>query len=268
LESQFSKIQVLVDLGLSRVQAKVFLTLVEFGPLTATEISEISKIARSDIYPKLSKLENLCLVEKIIETPVGYRAIPMDKAVSLLLKTKTEQYQKIRAESKILLHEVNQRKKAENTKHIESQHFILIPKGTTVVDRINTAIENAQHNIDLVISWKRFSRGIITTFTESIEKAWKKPVKMRFIVEKPLNNQTAKQLVHFCRKRPSCQMKFIPNHPETVFGIYDKKEVFVIVFSKTDLPGSPALWSDNSSLIALTCNYFELLWREAIESTP
>jgi hypothetical protein len=185
----------------------------------------------------------------------------MKEGLSILLETKTQQYEKVRAEAQILLHTAKIRKE----QNIEQNHFVLIPKGRTVINRIKTAIEKAELSIDLVLSWKRFSRGITSTFDESIEKAWAKKVKSRFIIESPLETKTGKQFIQFCREKPRCQIRFIPRHPKTVFGIYDKKEIFIVAMSKTDLPGSPALWSTNPSLIGLAEDHFELLWLEAMD---
>ena len=264
LEPQFSKHQVLIDLGLTLKQARVYLALVESGPLKIVEISKASNVARPDVYSALSRLQPLGLVEKIITTPLTYRAIPPDKGLSFLLEAKTDQYEKVRAQTRLFL-DLAKKENTSKNKSLESPQFVLIPEGRPVLDRINTAIEKAQLSIDLVLSWKRFSSGIVNTFAESIEHAWAKKVKTRFVIESPSESKTAKQLVKFCREKTTCQMKFIPYRPATVFGIYDRNKMFVILFSKTDLPGSPALWSTNHSLISLAEDYFEILWLTSAE---
>ncbi len=264
MEPEFSEPQILIDLGLTLKQARVYLALVKSGPLRISAISRISKVARPDVYRTLSKLQKLGLVEKIIETPLEYRAVPMNEGLSLLLKTKTQQYEKVRAETRMLL-DTAKIKSPSKKKRMEGFQFVFIPR-RTVIERIKTAIEKAQLSIDLVLSWKRFSRGIASTFAESIESAWAKNVKVRFIIESPSKSETAKQLIRFCREKPNCQLRFTPHYPETIFGIYDKEEIFIIARSKTDLPGSPALWSNNHSLIALAQDHFEILWLTAIES--
>lgn len=264
MEPQFSELQVLVDLGLTLKQAKVYSALAKRGSLRIMEISKSSKVARPDVYPALAKLQQLGLVEKIIEKPLKYRATPLKKGLSVLLETKTCQYEKVKAETEILRNttEIN---KTERKKPTEISQFILIPEGRAVVDRIATAIENAQQSIDLVISWKRFSVGIVSTFAESIEKAWAKKTKIRFLIEIPPESETARQLVDSCEK-PFSEIRFSVRHPKTVFGVYDKKEIFIMVNPKTDLTGSPALWSNNPSLIALIEDFFEILWLTALES--
>jgi sugar-specific transcriptional regulator TrmB len=261
LEHQFSKLLVLIDLGLTKVQARLYLALVKSGSSRISAISKISKVARPETYRNLSKLQKLGLVEKIVKVPVEYKAAPLKEGLSLLLKAKTKHYERVRSEVK-MLRSTAEIEKPDKKKQEESPDFVLVPE-STVVQKIKTAIEKAQLSIDVVLSWKRFSRGIASTFAESIEVAWAKNVKCRFIIQNHLKSKTAEQLVQFCREKPCCQIRFIHNQPKTIFGIYDKKEISVIAFSKTDLPDSPSLWSKNSSLIALGQECFERLWLKA-----
>ena len=264
MEPQFSKYEVLIDLGLTLKQARVYLSLVESGPLKTSAISKASNVARPDVYSTLSKLQQLGLVERIIKRPLEYRAIAIDKGLSFLLEIKRSQFQKVRAETQLFLDSAK-KKMARKEEESQSPQFVLIPKGRTVIDRINTAIAQTQQSMDLILSWKRFSRGIACTFAESMENAWEKKVKIRFIVESPSECETARQLVHFCKNKPFCQIKFIRDFPAVILGIYDKKETLIVINPNTDLPGSPALWSNNSSIIALVDQYFKILWLTAME---
>jgi sugar-specific transcriptional regulator TrmB len=166
------ELQTLSDLGLTLIQARVYLALVEFGPSKVSEIAKNSKVARPDVYRTLSKLQTLGLVEKIIEGPVKYKAISMDRELALLLERKTRRYEELRARTRILL-EAARAKKSKKFNSNKNQ-FIWIPGGKTVIERIRIAIEKATQSIDLVLSWKRFSRGIVSSFAESMEISWKK----------------------------------------------------------------------------------------------
>ncbi len=236
------------------------MALVKFGSSRIMEISENSKVARPDVYPTLRKLRQLALVEKIISTPPEYRAIPMKECLSTLLEAKRSQYQKIEAETEILQGTIKTEPAEGN--HKENPQFILVPQ-QKVVDRIGASIEKTQKSIDAVLSWKRFSRAIVGTLGESIEKAWAKRVKIRLIVEKPPKNKTAEQLVQYFRQKPFAQLRFISYHPDTIFGVYDRKEVSMMTLSRTDLQGSPGLWSTNDALISLGRKHFETLWHQS-----
>ncbi len=263
MEPQFPEQQVLFNLGLTLKQARIYIALAKSGPSRINEISKVSKVARTDVYSALEKLQQIGLVEKLIQTPPCYRAIPLKKGLTLLLETRTQQYQKTKAETEILQKTLEIG--TSDTIQTKSSQFILVPEGRAVLDRIRNAIETAQHSIDLIVSWKRFSTGISHTFAENIEKAWAKKVKIRFIVEMPPRDRTSKHLVEFFREKPSSQIRFVRGHPKTVFGIYDKKQVFVVVISKRDLQSSPALWSDNEALVSLASDLFEALWLTSSE---
>jgi hypothetical protein len=110
--------------------------------------------------------------------------------------------------------------------------------------------------------------GIGNIFAEAAKDASDRKVKYRFIVEQApseVMNESGKQ---FWKNYSSFQVRFISQHPETVFGIYDRKELFVIIDPKLDIPGSPALWTNNPSLIALVQGYFDVLWQTAKETPP
>jgi sugar-specific transcriptional regulator TrmB len=241
------------------VQARVYLALVKYEDLKISGIAKVANVARPDVYRNLSKLEELGLIEKIIDKPQQYRAIPMKRGLLLLLEGETQHYEKIRAETRMLLTAATT-KKSIKKEQTEKPQFILIPKGRTVIEEIRTAIEKAGQSVILVLSWKRFSQGITSVFAESMEIAWAKNVKIRLLMEYPPESKTAEQLIGFCREKPCCQIRFIPHYPKTVFGIYDDKEIFIVVKSETDLRGSSALWSNNRDLIALAKDYFETLW--------
>lgn len=73
-------------------------------------------------------------------------------------------------------------------------------------------------------------------------------------------------LVKKVRQKSSCIIRFIPNHPKAVLGIYDKKEIIVIEDPKSNLNDSPALWTNNQSMVIMAQTYFDNLWRKASEN--
>ena len=266
METQFSEEQVLVNLGLTLKQARVYLALAESASSRIMEISKKSKVARPDVYLALKKLQQLGLSEKIIKNPPDYRAVPLKEGLSLLLETKTNQYEKLRADTETLRN-IIETKKPKDTIQTGSSQFVLIPEGKSVIDRIAKAIEKTQLTMDLALSWKRFSRGISDTFAEEIENAWARNVKTRFIIERPLRSATSEQLIQYCLEKPPCQLRFMQGHVKAIFGVYDKKEVFIITVPETDLQNSPALWSNNDAMIGLASDHFEKLWRKASKAS-
>ena len=255
-------IPTLENLGLTGVQAKVYFALSKIEALTISEISEISKIYRTDLYEILPNLEKKGLVEREISQPIRYRAVPMKEGLDLLLQKKSRKYSELQnqvANLKEALKEPQKRK----SKTIHKSKFVLISKNR-IRESIGKSLDRTKSSVELVLSQPRFSKGLIL-FAEKIEKLCSRGVKWRFITEKPHLGRPFLNQIKELRKKPHCQIRFLTSVPPTILGTYDKKEVFIFKNPTTSINMSPALWSDNPSLIAIVTDYFEMLWLTALE---
>ena len=101
---------------------------------------------------------------------------------------------------------------------------------------------------------------------EPLEEAWKRKVKGRAIIERTGKRQTESFLKTW--KHPWAGICYISDSPKTIFAIYDKKEVFIFTEPDSELKDSPALWSNNSSLVHIANKYFEGLWNNPFICNP
>jgi len=260
--SQENAIQTLMQLGLTILEARIYLTLSRYESLATKELSEFAKTSRPDTYRVLAKLQEKGLIEKIITKPTKFKAIPMETGVAFLLKRKQVEHKSLETKSKLLLQAIKERP-APKPPEVVTSHFALIPQREPVVKKINEAIDDAKKSVDIFLSWKRFFLGITSTFAKSSQKAWEREVKFRIVVESPEKTADVELARQFCRKSPFCEIRFLPIPPKTVLGIYDQKHFFVIVDPKKGLFDSPALWSNSKSLLSVIQDYFEMLWLTA-----
>jgi sugar-specific transcriptional regulator TrmB len=101
MEPQLAEEQVLIDLGLTLKQARIYLALAKHGPSRIVDLANNAKVARPDVYPILKRLRQLSIVEKIIKTPPEYKAVQMKEVLPYLLEAKTNQYERIKAQTEI-----------------------------------------------------------------------------------------------------------------------------------------------------------------------
>jgi sugar-specific transcriptional regulator TrmB len=256
------EVATLHDLGLTIVQAKAYLALARSGMLSIAATSNISKVPRTDLYRVIKELEKKGLVERVIANPTQFKAIPIDDCLDVLIQQRTaesfelqKKASKLRQNSKFNIDATQRRK--------DTSIFMLIPSNRAM-ERIGTAIDLARESVDVVVSWLRFSRGIFL-YAEKLEKAWRRNVVCRFVIELPEKGKIPQEQVSFMKQNPMCRVKYVATHPQTVIGVYDNKEVFIIENPKADLKESPALWSNNSSLISLVKDFFEISWVTAME---
>ena len=253
-------IDVLQGLGLTMCQAKIYLSLCRFGCLDAKTISKDTHIARQDVYRVIADLEKSRLVEKVISRPTKFRAIPLKKGISFLLKQKQKELGIIASQTKSL---VNQFNRSNEQLLTEKAEFVWVPSKEAVLYKIQEAIENAQSSINLVSSYERISK--ISMFSEALEGAWSRSVKCRIIIDKPEKSRASDEILNFLSKDAGSKVRFLPSPPETVMTIYDRKEILIFTDPNARLSESPALWSSNLSLISGMQNYFTILWTTALE---
>ena len=55
------EVQTLIDLGLTSLQARIYLALYQTGTSEAATISKVTKVARSDVYRTMYKLQQLVM---------------------------------------------------------------------------------------------------------------------------------------------------------------------------------------------------------------
>jgi len=260
MELQDVNIQSLINLGLNSSAARVYIALYEIGTVKATTIAKVSKVSRPDVYRALSKLNELGLVEKIIAHPLRFRSTPIETGVAILLERKAKKYNELKSKSASLIHSLN-KKNIHKDSHLESQ-FVLIPSREALIKRLTRTIENTQTSIDVSTSWKRFKFACYR-LAEPLEKAWLRGVKGRVVIEE--TEEPVLEFVKTCWKSPYAKIKYAHSRPRTVMAIYDKKEVFIYVKPTADLTESPALWSNNPSLVAMAEDCFETLWNIKLE---
>ena len=258
MDIQDADIQTFVDLGLSISEARVLVTLHKIGATKASRISEVSTVARPDIYRALSNLYKLGLVEKIIAHPSRFRAVPIETGVAVLLEQKNKKFIELKSKSASLIHRINNKNNHKESFH-ESQ-FVLIPSTGALFKRLTKSIEKTQTSIDVSTSWKRL-KSACYRLAEPLEEARRRGVKKRAIIEK--TDAPVSEFAETYWKGPHAEIRQINLPPKTVMAMYDKKEVYTFVTPTASMTESPALWSNNPSLVAMASDSFERLWSTA-----
>jgi sugar-specific transcriptional regulator TrmB len=102
LLSQDETVETLVNLGLTVLQARVYIALSRLGTQTGRATAKAARVAPQDVYRVLSELQEKGLIEKIISKPNQYRSAPVIQGLSMLLHDRNQQtYRLKKAVSKI-----------------------------------------------------------------------------------------------------------------------------------------------------------------------
>jgi sugar-specific transcriptional regulator TrmB len=255
-----NEIQILGSFGLTFNEARVFLALTLLGSSSVKEISKFSNVAREAVYRLLPKLQKLGLVEKEIEWPTRFSAITLDDAVTVLLGLRNKETRDLQEKAKVLLRLKS--KKAKET--LEDSRFLLIPARKMLISKIGDELIRAQKRVCIVTSGKRLL-GAVDVFSEAIKKALSKGVEFRIIISEA-NRRLSPAVFGVGDDDDRVEVRYAPSDLKCAASIIDGKEVLIVTEPSVELCcESPALWSNNISLVNIVEEYCEILWMISLD---
>ncbi|KON33131.1 hypothetical protein AC477_01925, partial [miscellaneous Crenarchaeota group-1 archaeon SG8-32-1] len=139
------EINIFNSLGLSYCQAKIYLTLANSEGLTVKAIANATKMAREQTYNIMPKLVQQGLVEKIIENPIKYKAIPINECVSKLMDDRKRKTLELETKTKELLKNFSKRKMDQIS---DVPQFVLLGSKERVLQKIKNLSENNMGNVE------------------------------------------------------------------------------------------------------------------------
>ena len=253
-------IQLLVRLGLTLRQAKVYLTLAQYGVLPVKGVSDMSHVHREDLYRVLGTLQKMGLVKKRIKSPITYEAIALHEAFSFLQNRRIRETEELRVKQIEFLAIAKENLASETPEETDAQ-FVLIPKKEAAIISRKKAIKSAERSIDVVNPAKKHLLSA-SIFGEEINKALDRGVKIRVIIQKPEKMELLPKAEIEVENKPSFKIRYISANPSAIVSIFDNKEVLIIVDKEADI-NSSALWSNNHALVTLSKSYFDSIWHTA-----
>lgn len=134
----------LKQLGLTTYEARVFLALQKLGSASASEISKVADVPRSQVYGAAENLEDRGLVEIQQSTPTVYRPVPLEEARTRLLDRLAE----TGSETFDYLDSVH----ATESETERSQAIWLVRGGDAVTSRVTELAEIAEERLLYAVS--------------------------------------------------------------------------------------------------------------------
>jgi sugar-specific transcriptional regulator TrmB len=250
-------VHVLIELGQTGRQARVYLALLKAGDAKVQTIAGPSGVNRQEIYRLLDSLLQRGLIQRHVSAPSLFRATPISEAIESLLEQKTREWTNIYQQAKQLTTKLNQTPPA--TVDVK-------PSFGTVFEgdrdkKYAQAIKETQHTIEITTSWKRFKQLSIH-FETQLQRALKKDVSLQIVTEKPLNNPLPKWINTALAKNRNFKIVTQPILPTASIALFDRTTAAIAFNSNTSLTKGPTLWTINPSLTTLCHVYFNTVWTQ------
>lgn len=253
-----SKIQALLDFGLTLTQARVYLCLLMLGSSTAKMLTSCSTVSRQDVYRVLTELFELGIVEKMLDKPTRFRAVSVDGCLNLLSERLNRRNKSIHDNAMEVFADFNNDTAFEVRK--DFLNLILISGQEKIFLKSQEFLESTIFSLKLCLP----SENVFAILLEqnSLRQALKRKVKFQFLTVRPLSQVILNQILRFFREEECFECKFLPRDFLS-FGVFDDKKIIFEISSTQNNIEAKALVSENPSFTELVLNYFEQKWKLA-----
>jgi sugar-specific transcriptional regulator TrmB len=252
--------QTLTKLGLTKLQAKVYLALAKMDQATLTSISSSLKVDRANVYRVIAHLQKIELVEKMIMTPAHFKALPVDEGIRMLLESKETEYFKIKTKTKEVIQRYRDHIQAAFNDNI--CEFALIPDGKLTDRKFDQMLDSNQETHDIMF----YGRDYVSDY-DGVVKLWTslllKGVKIRAVVFMEENEKLPQDIQSLVKYGRLFEIRRTLTPPKATITIIDGKESLVSVTPHLVPSGNPGLWVHSTNIVGIIQEYFDMLWRSS-----
>jgi len=246
----------LINFGLTKSQARVFIYLGKYGSKTASEIAKALQLPRTETYHLVNSLQNIGLVVAELSHPTQYTAMEMNHAISTLVKQEQERIDML-ANKEASLSEMWKGIPffAVETDESKSEKMQLLHGAGPITNKIKEMVNSSTDDFKIYGSVSDLLRMYHSDVFDWIEEA---PTNLHMVVS-PLIN-----IPEFLSEMDSEKVRAIPSDSENkCFLVNDKKEALIFMRNATHPTRQIfAWWSDSEALVDMMNSLFELSWEK------
>jgi sugar-specific transcriptional regulator TrmB len=250
----------LLGLGLSLNQSRVYLAILQLERTSVGQISKFSKVRREEVYRVLPALEKMGLVERLLGKPAEIQATPISDALTLLVDEE-------KSKSDARLSGMRRRVKMLSVKNWkqtlpgEESIYILVSERKAILAKTSELIGNSRKEVAIVADKGRIM-AFLSLFPDEFKQATKKGAQIRLIFERDNPDHDLGEKVQTFIGGASVHVKFC-REPLHHFLMSDDKQALITTSKESGFGDSPSLWTNNTNLIGVLRTSFESGWEKA-----
>lgn len=249
-------IQCLMDLGLSRVQANIYLALTLHGEADARLIATLTSAPRTEVYRTLSELQGLSLVDKKIGLPLKFIAVPPSIGLQSLIERKSCEIKRMEEKAKEFTSEFERIIEQEDT---QEYRILIIDGRKRILSEIKRQHDRAKFDVDIISFLPRFLL-IGNECRDNYRRAVERGVKFRIIIGLPNGKKKLPRSIQQSHKNDNTVIKTIIGNPKINYSTFDQEQTSFSFFPDKLITDSPLVLTNHPSLVALAHDSFERMW--------
>lgn len=168
-------------LDLDNLEAKIYLSLLRSGPITASALAKELDVDRARMYRTVDKLVSRNIVSTTISSPKLCIASDPQEALKLALRKKEDEVNRIKKSGEAIIEKINNEITTNQVSSVPT--FRIVQGRTNIYADIAQMIENATDTIYIVTTLEDVSRMYHSTIPEKIMVCEKNGGSVRLLVE-------------------------------------------------------------------------------------
>lgn len=174
-------IETLAFFGLEEIDSKVYMGLLQTGPVSVGALSAKLDIDRGKTYRALNRLRNIGVVTTTFSNPTLCTAIPPSDALKMIVERKQDEITTMKNLSQKIVEDINTI--VRNTEVTEISSFVIIQGRSNIYSRISKLLQKATGVVYLVAPPEDLMRMYHTSIPERIEMIKKAGTEVRILTE-------------------------------------------------------------------------------------
>jgi sugar-specific transcriptional regulator TrmB/pimeloyl-ACP methyl ester carboxylesterase len=269
--SQKTVKNVLREFGLTSKEAEVYIFLAKYEVLTGGEIAKQTKIARSLVYRILKSLQSKALVEATLESPTRFVAVPFEKALDLIIKTKQEEALMVERARKDLLKDWRIINKAKPK--LKYEKFVVIEESKKIYSKILQMIKETKNQFSGILPVSSLVRAEqFGVFDAAYNHPLKSKIKFQFVTDLTVQNLKAMKLL-----KPKLKVELnlkgrkseveVTSFPRVLIRDYEEVLFFIRPEGETTTrkQGEVCIYTNCESLVQTFNGIFQDLWHNSTD---
>jgi sugar-specific transcriptional regulator TrmB len=258
------------------MDAQVYIRLAKRGPQKALEVGKALRTSKPQLYRSLKNLESKGIVSATLEHPAKFSALPFEKALDLLAKTKMkkalEEAQQIQENKNEIL--ANWQALSFLEYKDTAAKFMIINGRNTIYTKIQQMIMETKNQFSTMTTAPKMIRadqfGLFDTW---FNHPLKSKIKFRFLTE--LTKQNVPSMKKLMKEIAEAKLTFEGRTPELGLKLFpriilrDQDEILFFINSEIETSAteqdSTCLWTNCGDLIQSFTAIFEDYWRNATD---
>jgi sugar-specific transcriptional regulator TrmB len=239
--------------GLTSNQSKVFIYLGKYGAKTAPEVCKSLKLPRTETYHLLSALQNKGIVSATFQHPIQFTALPLNKAIWILVNSEKERIKSLEQMEKGLSELWENIPTFGSIRDEVDEKFQMLQGANQIQSKITEMTDNFKDEFLILGSEKDFLKLYHGDFLESFVKS-----KQQFRLLSACSEKTVYIFDDLERKNIKKLAKDIQNN--LCFFLKDDSELLFFTKNSNSTTAPFAMWTNSQSMIYSMKLLFESLW--------